>query len=396
MRHLSVLIKRELFDNLTSSRYILISVLCLTLCVTSIVLMSHDYERRLKRASLSDWALNKPASPVSLIARGTDEFVGRPLSPRTHGRYQVIAQIYYWAGEEHHMFDLFTTPDFVYIISTILSALAIFLSCDSICREKETHTLSLLLSHSLPRSALLIAKWLGGYASFLISLFPAFLLLLIFLALFTGAPLQAEHWIRIAAIFAFSLIYLSVFFTLGLFISTLTHRPATALIFGLFIWAIWALGVPRVGLLTARTITPVLSAGEHRQAKERVATRHEITEQERETLWQMDDAYVASVDRQIKLGQTLARLSPMASYVYASTTLAQTGIADYRDYRTRVSQWGRENARKAEWPWPEFAHRSLSLHQSFAEIAIDLVGLLLWNVLLFMGANLAILRYDVR
>lgn len=397
MRHLSVLIKRELFDNLTSSRYILTSALCLALCLTSIIVMTHDYERRLKRSSLGNWwGLTKPVEPLSLIARGTDEFLGREFTARDHPRYQVIGQIYHYYGEEHHIFDLFTTPDFVYIVGTILSAFAVFLSCDSICREKETGTLSLLLSNPLPRTTLLIAKWLGGYTSLLISLLPAFLLLLIFLALFAGVSLQAEHWIRISAIFALSLIYLSVFFTLGLLISSLTHQPATALIFGLFIWSIWALGAARVGLLAVRTISPIQSEGEHRMAKERVATRHEITEQERETLWQMDDAYVASVDRQIKLGQTVARFSPMASYVYASTTLAQTGIPDYLDYRSRVSQWVRDNVRAENGARSGFVHRNLSPDQSLAEIYVDLLALTLWNVMLFMGANLAFIRYDVR
>jgi hypothetical protein len=94
------------------------------------------------------------------------------------------------------------------------------------------------------------------------------------------------------------------------------------------------------------------------------------------------------------MGQHLARLSPLASYVYASTTLAQTGIADYQDYRRRVKQWVRESTREEERP--EFVHRSLTLDRSLSEISIDLLWLLLWNVLLFMGANLAFLRYDVR
>ena len=404
MRHLSLLIKRELFDNLTSSRYVLTSTLCLALCLTSIIVMTSDYERRLKRASLSNWwSLAKPVEPLSLLARGTDEFLGREFTAQDHPRYQVIGQIFHHYGEEHHIFDLFTTPDFVYFISTIMSAFAIFLSCDSICREKETGTLSLLLSHSLPRTTLLIAKWLGGYTSFLVSLLPAFLLLLIFLALFAGVPLQTQHWIRISAIFVLSLMYLSVFFTLGLFISALTQRPATALILGLFIWAIWVLGTARVGLLAVRTISPVQSEGEHRRAKERVATRHEISEQERETLWEMDDAYIATVDRQITKGQSFARLSPMASYVYASTTLAQTGIPDYLDFRSRVSQWVRDNVRAENEARSDFVHRNLSLDRSLAEIYVDLLAIYvdllaitLWNVMLFMGANLAFLRYDVR
>ena len=111
MRHLIVLIKRELFDNLASSRYILMSILCVALCVTSIVLMSHDYERRLERTGSSNWRLTKPVEPLSLIARGTDEFLGREFSAQNHARYQMIGQIFNYYGEEHHIFDHFTTSD---------------------------------------------------------------------------------------------------------------------------------------------------------------------------------------------------------------------------------------------------------------------------------------------
>ena len=96
------------------------------------------------------------------------------------------------------------------------------------------------------------------------------------------------------------------------------------------------------------------------------------------------------------MGQSFARFSPMASYVYASTTLAQTGIPDYLDYRRRVLQWARDNTRADKWPWSDFVHRNLSLDRSLAELYVDLLALTLWNVMLFMGANLAFLRYDAR
>ena len=96
MRLLGVLIKRELLDNLTSSRYILTSVLCIALCITSVILMNHDYENRLKRRELShnvggnpnifDWGRNyiiaKPPVPLSLISKGTEEVLGRPALPQ--------------------------------------------------------------------------------------------------------------------------------------------------------------------------------------------------------------------------------------------------------------------------------------------------------------------------
>ena len=392
MRQLGNLVKHELIDNLTSGRYILTSIVCIVLCVISIVLMSHDYQHREKQSSLAR-GISMPPQPLSLIAKGTNEI--RPVIPNIHPRYNVIGQVFMRFGEERHIFELFATPDFVYIVSIILSILTIFLSYDSVCGEKETHTLSLVLSNSLRRSTFLFGKWIGGYMSLLLSLSPAMLLTLIYMYTFSGVPLSSEHFLRLGGIIGFTLIYLSVFFTLGLLVSTIVHREATSLVLCLFFWMIWTLWIPRLALLTTRTVAPAPSEGEHRQMKERIVTEHDITEEQREILWSMDDAYISRIDHQIELGKNLSRLSPLASYVYGSTTLAQTGISDYQDYRRRLFAWLKRNVRQ-EGRWSMFVHLPHSLERSFSTVWIDLQLLLLWNVLLFTGANLAFHRYDVR
>lgn len=392
MHQLANLIKHELTDNLTSSRYILTSIVCILLCIVSIVLMSNDYQHREKQSNLAR-GISRPPQPLSLVAKGTNEI--RPVIPNAHPRYNVIGQVFMRFGEERHIFELFETPDFVYIVSIILSVLAVFLSHDSICGEKETHTLSLVLSHPLRRSTFLLGKWIGGYISLLLSLGPAILLMFIYMFTFSGISLSGEHFLRLGGIISLTLIYLSVFFTLGLLVSTVVHREATSLVLCLFIWMIWTLWIPRLALLTTRTIAPAPSEGEHRQMKEQVVTEHEITEEQREILWAMDDTYIAKIDRQIELGRNLSRLSPLASYVHGSTTLAQTGISDYQDYRRQFFAWLKRNVRQGG-RWSMFVHHPRTLERSFSEVWIDLQLLLLWNVLLFMGANLAFHYYDVR
>ena len=392
MHQLGSLIKHELIDNLTSGRYILTSLVCIVLCVISIVLMSHDYQHREKQSNVAR-GISRPPQPLSLIANGTNEV--RPVIPNSHPRYNVIGQVFMRFGEERHIFELFETPDFVYIVSIVLSVFTLFLSYDSICGEKETHTLSLVLSNSLRRSTVLLGKWIGGYISLLLSFSPAVLLIVIYMYTFSGVSLSSEHFLRLGGIICFTFIYLSVFITLGLLVSTVVHREATSLVLCLFIWMIWTLWIPRLALLTTRTIAPTPSEGEHRQMKEQVVPEHDITEEQREILWSMDDAYISKIDRQIELGKNLSRLSPLASYVHGSTTLAQTGIPDYQDYRRRFFAWLKRNVRQ-EGQWDMFVHRPQPLERSFSAVWIDLQLLLLWNVLLFMGANLAFHRYDVR
>jgi ABC-type transport system involved in multi-copper enzyme maturation permease subunit len=367
--------------------------------------MSHDYLSRQRRSDLSHNVsgvremppdrviIAKPPQPLSIVAKGVEEVIGRPLL--ISGGQQIeepIAQVFNYYGEEHHLFDLFTTPDFIYIIGVIFSVLAVFLSYDSICGEKETRTLSMLMSNSVRRPTLIFAKWIGGYASLLISLLPAIILMLIFIQAFSGIPLQTEHWLRFVSIIVISFVYLSVFFTLGLLVSAFTYRSATALVLVLLIWVTWTLGVPRAGSLAARAIKPVQPAFSFIMSKREVGQGS--LEQNKEKLWKMDDAYIAAMDTQTDMGQYLSRLSPFASYIYASTTMAQTGIPDMKDYRLKVSQWDRERKRGGDST--KFVYQSLTIQQSVSNILPDVALLILWNVLLFLCASIVFLRYDVR
>jgi len=107
----------------------------------------------------------------------------------------------------------------------------------------------------------------------------------------------------------------------------------------------------------------------------------------------MDDEYIDTVDAQMTMAANLSRFSPFSSYVYASTSLAQTGITDAQNFRRQVADWDRERRRGRP---TQLSMPPLRLEQSFLGMANDLILLLSWNVILFMGAYLAFLRYDVR
>ena len=58
---------------------------------------------------------------------------------------------------------------------------------------------------------------------------------LLILMIYPNVSLTGDDWFRMALIFVMFLLYLSVFFTLGLFISTRTSRSATSFLLLLFI-----------------------------------------------------------------------------------------------------------------------------------------------------------------
>jgi hypothetical protein len=66
--------------------------------------------------------------------------------------------------------------------------------------------------------------------------------------------------------------------------------------------------------------------------------------------WAIDDRYITEVDGQIALTQTLSRLSSLASYCYATATLARTGVADAQLFRDAVIRWDRQQ-RRVGYQW---------------------------------------------
>jgi ABC-type transport system involved in multi-copper enzyme maturation permease subunit len=401
---LRFIIARDLRDHLTSSRYVIVSVLCIILCISSMSLMYNDLSIRQKRfamhksirgvRAMSDDVpvVARRPQPLSIFAKGVEEHAGRPVYfSGGQPQDEPVGELFDSYGEEHHLFDLSTVPDFAYVIRTAFSILALFLAFDAVCGEREAGVLRLLCAYPVKRTTVIIGKWIGTYCSFLIGFAPALVIMLLWLTISPPAEFSSEHWVRLIGILLLSFLYISIFFSLGLLVSSLTSRSATALVLVLFVWMIWIVGIPRLGITASRAIRPVKPVFTFWLEKR--STRQGTIEEDMERLWGMDDAYIAKVNSQADLGMHLSRLSPLSSYVYGCTALASTGIHDIQDYRYRVAFWDRACRRGRE---SEFRDTSLSLGESLNDVWLDLALMIIWNTILGLFAIVAFVRYDVR
>ena len=131
---------------------------------------------------------------------------------------------------------------------------------------------------------------------------------------------------RAAAIGGVSLLYAAVFLGVGLAFSAWCGRASTALTVALALWAAWGIGVPQLARPVARFLVPVAPVQQVEREKSALRQGDFSTYLDyANACWAMDDHYLARVDRQTRLTQDLARLSPTASYAYAATALAATG-----------------------------------------------------------------------
>ncbi|MEE3264161.1 MAG: ABC transporter permease subunit [Candidatus Latescibacterota bacterium] len=338
------------------------------------------------------------------------------------------------------LYDVFQTPDFAYVVNIVLSLLALLFVFDSICGEKERGTLKVLLSNSVPRDTVLLGKWVGGYLSISAPFAVAVVGGFVYLSLSGAMQLQPDDVIRFAAISLISLLYIAVFFSLGLFISTATHRGSTALLLSLLVWIVWILVVPNLAPITARLVAPVPSRQDidaEQQAIDREAQLLQESirkrkvygdQEESERIQQdaerkrrkLDQFYNDRMTRQVSFSQGLARLSPSASYLFAVTRLAGTGPIlfdrfrdahdrfqeaqnDWRDdlFRSGNVEFTRTGPQVKDKDWfdpdsiPRFQMYSEATRAAIDAAMFDILLLVVFAVLFFMLSFAFFLRYDV-
>jgi ABC-type transport system involved in multi-copper enzyme maturation permease subunit len=279
---------------------------------------------------------------------------------------------------------------------------------------------------------------------------------LIILTTFGSIPITAANWRIIGLTYILSVIYISIFLMLGLFISALTHESVTSIIVALICWALLVIVIPRIGGLFASRVINVPSSSEeyNRASRMQNEARDNYDENNPEMKgvgisghWSpgepleralvVSDAWSAVIDNyqnqlinQVELARKLILVSPFVSFNVCVEKLTGSGIEHYknffndvRNYKLIMRQSLLDNyTLPLKWnTWdesmrtPEYRVKydellkpldpdTIPQFQSYrAEIGVMvnealpyMFLLLLFNILFFAGAFVSFTRYDVR
>jgi len=419
------IIRKEILSNLLSYKFSIITILSTILILVSIFVMYRDYCLAREYYEIlqlpyaipltsegksEDTPVVIPPTPLGIFAKGLDDNLCRSYEREFGGGVSVSRN----RQSVNNLFKLFTTPDLLYVIKVILSLCAMLFAFDIICGEKEAGTLRQSLSNDLKRPILIIAKWIGGFTSFILPFFIAVLLGTIFVTLSPMLDMNAQDWAKLGLFLLSSVIYLAVFFSLGLLISRLTHRPSTSLVFSLFVWAILVFLIPNLGNILARQLVRIPTVQQLELKREQIQIRrglkvnrpqttvhermaaHERFNSEREML---GEDYRNRFNRLATISENITRISPAAAFTFLATGIMGTGMLEERKLKRAVLEYmdfaGNWDDRKGDRP--AFRYQRSSFREALGPGGLgNCLILILFNVLFFTGAYVAFLRYDAR
>lgn len=403
---LKSIIRKEILLNLLGYKFSIITILSTILILVSIFVMYRDYILAMENYEILQQepkdtvAVIRP-TPLSIFAKGLDENLCRSYQSGFGGQVSVSSK----QQSVNNLFELFTTPDLLYVVKIILSLCAMLFAFDMICGEKEAGTLRQSLSNDLKRPVLIIGKWIGGFTSFILPFFIAVLLGTIFVALSPLVDMNTYNLLKLGMFMLSSVIYLAIFFSLGLLISSLTHRTSTSLVLSLFVWVILVFLIPNLGNIMARQLVRITTVQQLELRRSQIwiinrfnkirmdASEHaKLSRRLEEESVQLTEDYRNRFNRLIKVSQNITRISPAAAFTFLATDITGTGMLEERKLKMAVVQYLGEDRDNGK-----FSYQRSSIIEALGSggLSNGLI-LILFNILFFSGAYVTFLRYDAR
>jgi ABC-type transport system involved in multi-copper enzyme maturation permease subunit len=365
-----------------------------------------NYEILLPSSDLGKNFIIIPPTPLSIFARGLEENLCRS--------YEGDDSASSKQKSVNDLFKLFTTPDLLYVVKVILSLCAMLFAYDLVSGGKETGTLRQSLSNSLKRPVLIFGKWIGGFASFILPFFIAVLLGTILVTISPMVYMNPDNFLKLGLFLLSSVIYLAVFFSLGLLISCLTHHSSSSLVISLFVWTILVFLIPNLGNILARQLVRIPTVQqlelEREQSWLKMVFEHENlensegdTSKRREILRRVEriglekekftENYRNRLNRLVRVSKNVTRISPAAAFTLLATDIMGTGISEERKLKRAAIQYAHMSERNS----PVFSYQRSSIKEAFGPEGLsNCLILILFNILFFTGAYVTFLRYDVR
>ncbi|WP_299223326.1 DUF3526 domain-containing protein [uncultured Psychroserpens sp.] len=181
----------------------------------------------------------KPKYPLALIDQGVDKYTGTSIFLEAHKRNEAQFDE---ASDQTGLARFGNlTPDFVLMF--IIPLLIILIAYNSLTKEKEMGTITLLNSQGAIGFKLIFGKWLAIFLPLFVLLFVLFTVSGIILSSLPDFGIFS--WLSLAILFLTYVVYYAIFINLVLIISGLVKKSGIALVLSLSFWILVCLILPK-------------------------------------------------------------------------------------------------------------------------------------------------------
>ncbi len=254
------IIAKEIRANILSFRFLVsFALLFVIVTVTSLVLTG-DYLRRQDEYSQRQAELETYLKNYAHFNRiGPILQPAQPPIPSQALVRGLTAEVNLDQFDDDPLPVIFPLIDLTFIVTILVSLMALILSYDAVCGEKEDGTLKLMLANGLSRSKILLGKFAGGLLTllgpFLISVAAGMLIILLHPRVtWTGAD-----WGALGLTVAGAALYIAVFYLIGILISSVHRSSSSSIMTSLFVWVLLVLVVPNMSPYLASFLSPTPS-----------------------------------------------------------------------------------------------------------------------------------------
>ena len=443
---LKTIIKREILEYLKSAKFLIGLGITLALAVGSTVINVQDYKGRLQDYQAAGQEMKsdrfyqhlyRQPQVLSTLIQGKDRRLGNSITvtylaiPSTTSGYMGEG-----TSQHHRLVSGFAAVDFAFIVRVVLSLMVVFIAYNAVSEEKSSGTLKLTLSNPMPRDQLLLGKFLGGWFVIMGSLAVAALASLILVLSHSFIAFASGEWTRFLAFIGVSVLYLTVFYAVSLFVSVLVNRPSISLMILLQAWVFLIVIYPNLGIIAAENLFKLPSQEQLAQQKVAAFQPYEAEQKKVQEafsqgvqkgevskelslrnidLWakradlehQVDEEFGRKLTAQTNLARAISGLSPAVLFDQAAERYGRTGLAEYERFMREVYRYWQQHVERSKLmytdreaykkaPAIEFRVPVETTAEAFAATWLAWLLLAFFSLAFFALGYTAFLKKDVR
>lgn len=254
------IVKKEVLHHILSFRFLVVFLLLVVLLPGTVLILTNDYIRKLddyarRQAEIENYlgryahfnrisnviAPSAPPLPFQALIRG------------------ITADINGGAFDNDPLPVMFPLIDLTFIAAILLSLAGLILSYDAVSGEREDGTLKLMLANGLPRWRIIAAKIVGGTVTLLIPFLVSLGIGLILILANPRISWPGSDWGALAMILAGIVVYVFLFYGLGVLISASHAASSSSIMTSLFVWVAVILIIPNLSPYVASLFQPAPS-----------------------------------------------------------------------------------------------------------------------------------------